>query len=126
MNFCPECETYLILKIHSDEATGRQLMNHHCPNCGYTADIKAAKGDQQHIIKNDYDIQKFFILDKNIKYLEDDPTLPRVNNIPCPNPSCSSNQSAADNGDVVYYSIHEKNMKYVYLCCICKHTWTNV
>jgi DNA-directed RNA polymerase subunit M/transcription elongation factor TFIIS len=130
MNFCPECENYLALKIRSDDASGRQLMHHFCRNCGYTADVKASK-DKQYIYKSDYDIQKLFMLDKNIQYLCDDPTLPRVNNIPCPNSNCPSKKNtegdglAKDDGDVVYYNINEKNMKYVYLCCQCKHTWTN-
>jgi DNA-directed RNA polymerase subunit M/transcription elongation factor TFIIS len=126
MKFCPECENYLALKIRTDEASGRQVMNHFCRNCGYTEDLTESR-DKKYIYKSDYDIQKLFMLDRNIQYLCDDPTLPRVRNIPCPNASCPSrkDQESSDNGDVVYYNINEKNMKYVYLCCQCKHTWTN-
>ena len=124
MKFCPECENYLALKIRTDEASGRQVMNHFCRNCGYTVALTETR-DKKYIYKSDYDIQKLFMLDRNIQYLCDDPTLPRVRNIPCPNATCSSRQSEGDTGDVVYYNINEKNMKYVYLCCKCKHTWTN-
>ena len=126
MNFCPDCENYLALKIRTDESSGRQLMTHLCRNCGYNADISESKG-KTYIYKNDYDAQKLFILDKNIQYLSDDPTLPRVKNIPCPNLACPTKKDpdAKDNGDVVYYSINEKNMKFVYLCSHCHTTWTN-
>jgi len=150
MNFCGTCDNYLILRIKTDEGTGRQLMEHYCRNCGHSGNVNTK--ENKYIYKNDYNIQKLIIQEKNIQYLCDDPSLPRVSNIPCPNLECPTNslhlktgggnsetssiaedeigggRSSPKNnlkGDVVYYMIDETNMKYVYLCCHCKNTWTN-
>lgn len=143
MNFCGDCDNYLILRIKTDENTGKQLMEHFCRNCGYSGNVNTK--ENKYIYKNDYNIQKLIIQEKNIQYLCNDPSLPRVFNIPCPNLECPTNilslktsgggtgidettEGGAKNiskGDVVYYMIDETNMKYVYLCCNCKHTWTN-
>jgi hypothetical protein len=117
MNFCPDCENYLALKIKSDESTGRQIITHMCRNCGYTANI-ADGAKTPYIYKSGADSQKLFMLDKNVQYMCDDPTLPRVSNIPCPNKECATHKDGVGSvgGDVVYYCINEKNMKFVYLC----------
>jgi DNA-directed RNA polymerase subunit M/transcription elongation factor TFIIS len=55
--------------------------------------------------------------------IANDPTLPRVNNIPCPNPSCTR---AADQANrVIYVKYDDRNMLYVYFCEHCQHFWRN-
>ena len=66
----------------------------------------------------------------NTQYLEDDHTLPRVNNIPCPNADCPTNsleqkKSKKNINEVIYIIINESTMTFQYKCCNCKTTWKN-
>jgi DNA-directed RNA polymerase subunit M/transcription elongation factor TFIIS len=107
----------MILKIKNDN--GKQSIEYHCNNCGF---IKT-NINQNCIIENDYNLQQLHIQDKNIKYIADDPTNPRLNNIPCPNKDCNSHKT--QKYDVVFISINDEDMKFLYLCNECKDTWTN-
>lgn len=115
IKFCTSCDNYMTLKITDQNET--QSLQYYCNNCG----LLDKKIDEKCINYNNYDYQKIYIQDKNIKYLADDPTIPRVNNIPCPNNDCNKK---GDN-EVVYISIDDKNMKYLYMCVYCKTNWTN-
>ena len=60
------------------------------------------------------------------KYTKLDPTLPRVNNLKCPNKDCltnSSDESKVKEREIIYIRYDDKNMKYVYLCSECDHVW---
>jgi DNA-directed RNA polymerase subunit M/transcription elongation factor TFIIS len=111
-----------------------------CNNCGYKKNIDVSKEPEYKCVyKYDYNIKKISIDQKNIQYLDKDPTLPHVNNIPCPNPQCSTNKQitgeaevltdASGNqgiaNDVLYIRLDESTLTYLYQCCHCKHTWTN-
>ena len=63
------------------------------------------------------------------EYTKLDPTLPRTNNIKCPNQSCASNQTDTSidtetslvkeekaKNDVIYLRYDDVNMKYIYIC----------
>ena len=117
LNFCNDCDNCMILKVNSAEA--KQTLEYHCNNCG-NVDKNITK---RCLVKNDYNLQELYILDKNVKYISDDPSNPRVNNIPCPNNDCESNKTKQY--DVVYISINDDDMKFLYLCNYCKKTWTN-
>jgi DNA-directed RNA polymerase subunit M/transcription elongation factor TFIIS len=56
------------------------------------------------------------------KYTKLDPTLPRVNNILCPNASCKTNTENAPK-EIIYIRYDDTNMKYVYLCSTCDTVW---
>ena len=75
-------------------------------------------------------------IDKNtLQYLCNDPTLPHVDNIQCPNIQCITNKQAEnlevlDNtktnlNNVLYIMLNESNLTFLYQCCNCNHTWTN-
>jgi aspartate carbamoyltransferase regulatory subunit len=53
-----------------------------------------------------------------------DPTLPHVNNIPCPNRKCS--RATGQPNRVLYLKYDEENMLYVYFCVYCQHFWSHV
>ena len=57
------------------------------------------------------------------EYTKLDPTLPRRNNIPCPNNECDSHKKGK-NSEVIYLRYDDTNMKYIYLCCKCDNSWT--
>jgi aspartate carbamoyltransferase regulatory subunit len=56
------------------------------------------------------------------KYTKLDPTLPRINNILCPNSECSTNTKNEEK-EIIYIRYDETNMKYVYLCSTCDTVW---
>jgi DNA-directed RNA polymerase subunit M/transcription elongation factor TFIIS len=56
------------------------------------------------------------------KYTKLDPTLPRVNNILCPNVNCKTN-TEDDPKEIIYIRYDDINMKYVYLCSTCNTVW---
>ena len=51
-----------------------------------------------------------------------DPTLPKVNNILCPNDDCPTNKDGTPK-EVVYLKYDKDNLKYLYMCCVCHHSW---
>jgi aspartate carbamoyltransferase regulatory subunit len=57
------------------------------------------------------------------KYTKFDPTLPRVNNILCPNAECKTNTSKDVAREIIYIRYDDTNMKYVYLCAGCDTVW---
>jgi DNA-directed RNA polymerase subunit M/transcription elongation factor TFIIS len=56
------------------------------------------------------------------KYTKFDPTLPRINNIKCPNSDCVTNKEGKER-EIIYIRYDDVNMKYVYLCSECDTVW---
>jgi DNA-directed RNA polymerase subunit M/transcription elongation factor TFIIS len=56
------------------------------------------------------------------KYTKMDPTLPRVNNIPCPNEECKTHVEKNKN-EVLYIRYDDERLLYLYMCCICDTVW---
>jgi DNA-directed RNA polymerase beta subunit len=56
------------------------------------------------------------------KYTKLDPTLPRVNNILCPNKDCTTN-TKNEPREIIYIRYDDLNINYVYLCSTCDTTW---
>ena len=123
MNFCPNCENYLATRIISDTSTNNQILEYYCRNCGHTQ--QASDSKNKCVYKNEYDLQKIYVQEKNIKYICDDPAIPRITNIECPNRECESHKQTGLANDVRYLKINDVDMKFLYLCCHCLNTWTN-
>ena len=135
MNFCPDCESYLTTKITNNDNPNK-LINLECRNCGYVKNIDISKEPQYKCVYQvNYNIKKIKIDQKNIQYLDKDPTLPHVDNIPCPNPQCITNKKTINpevlvgdtkpQNDILYIKLNETDLTFLYQCCNCKHTWTN-
>jgi DNA-directed RNA polymerase subunit M/transcription elongation factor TFIIS len=134
MNFCPDCESYLITKISNNDNPNK-ILNLECNNCGYKKNIDISKEPEyKRVYQNNYKTKQIKIDQKNIQYLDKDPTLPHVDNIPCPNPQCITNKENPNpevlTGDkiinnVLYIKLNESDLTFLYQCCNCKHTWTN-
>jgi hypothetical protein len=56
------------------------------------------------------------------EYTRQDPRLPRLKTIPCPEPACDSNHGKAPS-DVIYIKHDAVNMLYMYICDVCGFTW---
>ena len=134
MNFCPDCESYLITKISNNDNPNK-ILNLECNNCGYKKNIDISKEPEyKRVYQNNYKTKQIKIDQKNIQYLDKDPTLPHVDNIPCPNPQCITNKDNPNPevltgnkiiNNVLYLKLNESDLTFLYQCCNCKHTWTN-
>jgi len=112
-DFCPVCKYYLYL--NQDENKLRRI----CRNCGYQEeekkgglfleiDLKEKTSEGYKILMNEFTKQ--------------DPTLPHVNTIKCPNAGCASNTSGKEK-DVIYLKYDAVNMKFLYICNLCNTQW---
>lgn len=121
MKFCPTCENMLYISVTSDNK-----LKNYCKNCAYNEimDDNTAALVTSTVIGEDVASYKQYMT-KNIKY---DMTLPRVNNIKCPNSDCPTNDSKVKNpkdNEVIYIKYDQTNMLYLYYCCDCEHFWKN-
>uniref|UniRef100_A0A6C0HMZ8 DNA-directed RNA polymerase M/15kDa subunit domain-containing protein n=1 Tax=viral metagenome TaxID=1070528 RepID=A0A6C0HMZ8_9ZZZZ len=152
MNFCPDCETYLITKIGQSLDNPNKILSYHCNNCSYSKVVDISKEPEYKCVyhNNLVNTKKIKINQKNIQYISNDPTLPHVNNIQCPNSECLTNKknpaseiltetnkldasdtpntvaaSSISKNDVLYIKLNESDLTFLYQCCNCKYTWTN-
>jgi len=112
-DFCPTCRYYLYLD--QTEKTLRRV----CRNCGFQEednkgglvlelDLKEKTSEGYKILMNEFTKQ--------------DPTLPHVNTIKCPNVGCATNTSSKEK-DVIYLKYDAINMKFLYICNVCDAQW---
>ena len=125
MHFCTECDNMYYIRLGGEN---KDKLTYYCRKCGNEnndligmeknicvsrTDIKVSKSSYDHIIN---------------KYTKMDPTLPRIQNINCPNVSCSSNVSSEEKkepvkNDILYLRYDDANMKFVYICTHCNTVW---
>jgi len=107
--------------IRISDTKDADVLVHYCRNCKneendtgnvedvcvYTTQIKKVGQQQQfhHIIN---------------KYTKHDPTLPRVDTIPCPNDDCPNKEKQPE---VIYIRYDDANQLYIYLCSHCDTVW---
>jgi DNA-directed RNA polymerase subunit M/transcription elongation factor TFIIS len=102
--------------IAIDERNPNNL-NYYCRFCGHK-DEKITE-DGMVVLKTQFkkSEQKFnHMVNKYTKY---DPTLPRKNNMKCPNADCTTTHEP----DIIYLRYDDENMKYLYICANCDFTW---
>jgi DNA-directed RNA polymerase subunit M/transcription elongation factor TFIIS len=112
-DFCPTCKYYLYLDQED------KTLRHICRNCGFQEedkkgglilemDLKEKTSEGYKILMNEFTKQ--------------DPTLPHVNTIKCPNAGCASNTGGKE-PDVIYLKYDPVNLKFLYICNICDTEW---
>jgi len=125
MHFCPKCGNMYYLKLlNKDE----DKLIYYCRNCGNEDTSLATNMNNLYISKTKIKKEMNY---KNVinKYTKLDPTLPRINNIDCPNKECVSNNNSEGESknntskDILYIRYDDKNMKYIYLCSHCDTVW---
>ena len=127
MKFCPDCENLLITKIADIDTTDNpnNLVSYFCNNCAYTEDLKIKnKETNKCVYYNKKGVVSSKIDENVIPFLVLDPTLPRINNLQCPNTECESVKESITN-DVRYIQIDSDTMTYLYKCNHCQQTWKN-
>jgi len=127
MKFCPDCENLLITKIADIDTTDNpnNLVSYFCNNCSYSEDLKIKnKETNKCVYYNKKGVVSSKIDANVIPFLDLDPTLPRINNLQCPNTECESVKESITN-DVRYIQIDSDTMTYLYKCNHCQQTWKN-
>ena len=117
MHFCSNCSNMYYIRINSDDPNSLVYYCRQCGNedksigvdnvCVSKIQIKKSEQSFNHIIN---------------KYTKLDPTLPRINNVLCPNPDCTTN-TKNDPKEIIYIRYDDTNMKYIYLCSSCDTVW---
>ena len=122
MHFCKKCENMYYIRLENDESN---KLIYYCRKCG----------DENDLISEDNMCVSFTNLKREEnkyhhivnKYTKLDPTLPRINNIECPNEECSSraeNPNERRKNEIIYMRYDNEDMKYVYICVNCDSLWT--
>ena len=117
MHFCTNCENMYYIRINADDSNA---LVYYCRNCGQEdkfISIENVCVSKTQIKKNDLSFTHIIN-----KYTKLDPTLPRINNILCPNPDCQTNTDGKER-EIIYIRYDDINMKYVYLCSTCDTVW---
>lgn len=144
MNFCPQCHNMLYWKTNTPSDLNKSSIIQYCKNCPFEDDSSKSFVLRKQIVSS---LKTFeHLVNPNTKY---DPTIPRKNNILCPNADCSTNQDlgAGTNGTKESYQLKSKtvddekmdkekkereilcicydepNMKHFFLCASCDCTW---
>ena len=118
MKFCNTCDNMFYLSI--DPSDSDKLM-YYCRNCG-TQDMSGVT-DKSSVISSvqltNTSTNMAHIVNK---YTKLDPTLPRIERIPCPNAECDTNVKDTTR-EIIYIRYDDINIKYMYLCSTCDYVW---
>ncbi len=117
MHFCNICSNMYYIRINADNPN---KLVYYCRKCGNEDTTLASENvsvSKTQIKKSEQSFNH--IINKYTKY---DPTLPRINNIKCPNSECITNTEKKER-EIIYIRYDDVNMKYVYLCCDCDTLW---
>jgi DNA-directed RNA polymerase subunit M/transcription elongation factor TFIIS len=116
MKFCNECDNMYYLKLNEDDTNKLIYYCRYCGNedvfseteiCVLKTNVKKNKKNYSNVIN---------------KFTKEDPTLPRVNNINCPNTECKSNTGEKEK-DVIYVRYDDSKLLYIYMCTVCENIW---
>ena len=93
MHFCSKCDNmyYIRLGAGEQDPSDTTSLYHYCRNCGHEDKIKEKICVSKLQLKHNTQSYSNIIN----KYTKLDPTLPRINNIKCPNEECRSNPPVA-------------------------------
>lgn len=119
MHFCDVCKNMYYIKIAEDDPN---KLSYYCRNCGHINETLTVDNTviTNTVTTNTQDLS--YIINK---YTKLDPTLPRIDKIPCPNESCSTNNiDTPTPREIIYIRYDEQNIKYIYLCSTCDTVWT--
>lgn len=117
MHFCNQCQNMYYISIDPDDSN---KLIYYCRNCGN----KDNNLSEKNVIVTRIQVKKSQQEFSHIinKYTKLDPTLPRINNVLCPNADCATNKDDSPR-EIIYIRYDNQNMKYVYLCSTCDTVW---
>ncbi len=117
MKFCPRdkggCGYYLYLDVQDTKCVRL------CRNCGYTEEETQGTLVSETLVKERTSEAYKILMNE---FTRQDPTLPHLKMMKCPNATCSSNGGGAEK-DVIYIKYDQENLKYLYICNVCNTHW---
>ena len=116
MHFCSECSNMYYIRISAEDSN---KLIYYCRNCGNEDSVLNV--DNLTITNSQFKKSSSQVTYIN-KYTKLDPTLPRINNILCPNMECPTN-TKHEAREIIYIRYDDVNMKYIYLCSTCDTVW---
>lgn len=117
---CPKCDYYMPLvsvTVTKDEVE-KKVFQRQCRNCAHAQE--ETPGLVMKMMIQEKASEAFEIVLN--EFTTDDPRLPHVETLPCPNKDCATNTSGAKK-DVIYMKYDAENMKFLYICTVCKFKW---
>lgn len=117
MLFCSVCNNMLYVSTCVD-----QKLCYKCNMCGKNEVINST--NESICIIDDNKVDDEILYDQYLtNYIKHDPSLPRVNNIICPNVHCTRKEN--EEPETIYLKYDFAQMKYLYHCCYCQYFWRN-
>lgn len=115
MHFCIECQNMYYIRLSTEDSN---KLIYYCRNCGHEDSSLTVDNVNISSIQVKNDSQLNYIN----KYTKLDPTLPRIKDILCPNPECTTNTKHTER-EIIYIRYDDINIKYIYLCSTCDIVW---
>jgi DNA-directed RNA polymerase subunit M/transcription elongation factor TFIIS len=117
MHFCSTCQNMYYIRIDGENTNKLVYYCRHCGNEDSLLTIENISVSKTQLKKSEQSFSHIIN-----QYTKMDPTLPRINKIPCPNADCSTNTHDTTR-EVIYIRYDNTNMKYIYLCSTCDIVW---
>ena len=115
VDFCSQCENLLYLYIDKQDNS----LHHKCKSCGFSKKLENKNIEINNNTK--INVTKCDIINHN-PFITADITIPSIKdnkNIKCLNPDCD-----AETIHIKYLNYDQDNLKYIYICNQCGHSWT--
>lgn len=127
MHFCTECQNMYYTRLGGENLN---KLIYYCRKCGHENDSLSLDPKNICVSKTHLKTSSSSYHHMVNEYTKLDPTLPHINNIPCPNELCQSKATGEDGSekvknDVIYLRYDDANLKYVYICANCDVVWKN-
>ena len=121
-HMCPKCDYYMPLGegVRKEGGSSQKDLIRYCRNCGFTKDEEKGLVMETIIHEKSSDAYRVYLNE----FTKEDPRLPHIKTLKCPNSSCPSRVSAVES-DVIYIKYDTANMKYLYICNVtgCNTQW---
>lgn len=110
MRFCPTCDYYMPLDKTNE--------SRECRTCGTIEKVNGGLVMETIIQEKASEAYKVFLNE----FTKNDPTLPHLHTLGCPNKECPTNVAGVQK-DVVYIKYDPTNLKFLYICNVCDEKW---
>ena len=114
MEFCTNCDNMLYIRHENDKVF------HKCNACLKEFDTFGTKSRCISVTKSQKESASY---ESHMnEHVVDDPTLPVLSTVVCPNATCTRAPDAAN--QVIYIKYDNTGMRFLYCCKHCRHFWT--
>lgn len=111
-HMCPICENYMPLNMG-------EILSRVCRNCGHKQEEQKGLVMETIIQEKASEGYRVFLNE----FTREDPRLPHLKTIPCPNKESCPTRTGGEETDTIYIKYDPVNMKYLYICNVCKNHW---